>query len=184
MFAYCGNNPVIASDESGEFWHIVVGAIVGVVSQYVSDVVSNVLEGKTGVDIFRPTSSIADYAASAASGALAATGIGLAGSVAANTAISSVAYLANTISEGDEPTLAGLAIAAGTGMASGFIGGSGVDGNNIKGAWNTSKDVLSTAVSPKKLRCMVCWCIIVVIIIRDGGAKDGDTGKTQPKVLN
>jgi len=31
---------------------------------------------------------------------------------------------------------------------------------------------------------MVCWCIIRVIIIRDGGAKDGDTGKTQPKVLN
>lgn len=102
---------------------------------------------------------------------MAATGIGLAGSVAANTAISSVAYLANTISEGDEPTLAGLAIAAGTGMASGFIGGSGVDGNKIKGAWNTSKDVLSTAVSPKKIamytaKIATCRKTIVVGTLR------------------
>lgn len=42
----------------------------------------------------------------------------------------------------------------------------------------------SRTIIPIMYPTMVCWCIIRVIIIRDGGAKDGDTGKTQPKVLN
>ena len=29
MFAYCENNPVMRSDEDGEFWNVVVGALVG-----------------------------------------------------------------------------------------------------------------------------------------------------------
>ena len=29
MFAYCGNNPVSRSDDGGEFWNVVIGAIVG-----------------------------------------------------------------------------------------------------------------------------------------------------------
>ncbi len=32
MFSYCGNNPVSRADESGQFWGIVVAAIVGVVA--------------------------------------------------------------------------------------------------------------------------------------------------------
>ena len=29
MFAYCGNNPVARADNGGEFWNIVIGAVVG-----------------------------------------------------------------------------------------------------------------------------------------------------------
>ena len=37
-YAYCGNNPITRADEGGEFWHIIVGAVVGVATQYISDV--------------------------------------------------------------------------------------------------------------------------------------------------
>ena len=29
MYAYCGNNPVNRADDEGQFWHIVVGAVIG-----------------------------------------------------------------------------------------------------------------------------------------------------------
>ena len=40
LFAYCGNNPVMRGDADGEFWNIVIGAVVGglcgVISSYLS----------------------------------------------------------------------------------------------------------------------------------------------------
>ena len=29
LFAYCDNNPVVRADNGGEFWHIIVGGVVG-----------------------------------------------------------------------------------------------------------------------------------------------------------
>ena len=29
LFAYCDNNPVVRTDEDGEFWHLVVGGAIG-----------------------------------------------------------------------------------------------------------------------------------------------------------
>ena len=62
MFTYCGNNPVHRADIDGESWLAVIGAI-GV--QYASDVLGNILDGKTGTDVFIPTSSLATYTAAA-----------------------------------------------------------------------------------------------------------------------
>ena len=51
MFAYCENNPVIRSDSTGRWFGLddliagAVGAVVGVVSQFVSDVVTSVVKG-------------------------------------------------------------------------------------------------------------------------------------------
>jgi len=72
MFAYCGNNPVAREDDGGEFWNIVAGAIVGVASQFISGVVSNALEGKTGADLFKNTGTVGDYVTAALTGALCA----------------------------------------------------------------------------------------------------------------
>ena len=52
LFVYCDNNPVIREDSSGEFWNIVVGGAVGFLSVAVSDIVSNIQQGKTGLQIF------------------------------------------------------------------------------------------------------------------------------------
>ena len=73
MFAYCGNNPVARKDEGGEFWEaIAIGFIVGIVGQYIGDVIQNIQNGNTGIEIFTPTSSLTDYLASGVGGAIAA----------------------------------------------------------------------------------------------------------------
>ena len=83
LFAYCDNNPVMRVDESGEFWSILIGAGVGLVVQYISDILNNIQSGETGKDIFKPTSSGTDYLASIIGGAVAAIPIpGVFGAIA------------------------------------------------------------------------------------------------------
>ena len=50
LYAYCGNNPVVREDDKGNAWF--ASMFVGVITQYVGDVVGNVLEGKSGVEFF------------------------------------------------------------------------------------------------------------------------------------
>ena len=148
MFAYCGNNPVVRTDSQGEWWHLVVGAIVGAASQYVSDVVSNLASGKSFTESLVPTSSAVDYLAAAASGALAASGVGALGSAVANAAIDGAAYIANCGINGEEINGAELLFTVTT---SALTSGKGVDGANLRGVYKHSKQVLKTAVSPKKI---------------------------------
>ena len=83
MFAYCGNNPVSREDDGGECWNIVIGAIAGIASQFISGVVENAIEGKAGADLFKDTGTVGDYVAAALTGALCAIpGAGAAVSVA------------------------------------------------------------------------------------------------------
>ena len=78
LYAYCSNNPVMYQDPSGHsiIGAIVIGAVIGVVAQYVSDVINNIASGETGEDILKPTSSITDYVASGVGGAIAAIPLG------------------------------------------------------------------------------------------------------------
>ena len=50
LYAYCDNNPITREDGDGEFWNVVIGAVVGaataVIGQVVSDVVNSVLSGE------------------------------------------------------------------------------------------------------------------------------------------
>lgn len=80
LFVYCDNNPVIREDSSGEFWNIVVGGAVGFLSVAVSDIVSNIQQGKTGLQIFERQSSWGDYLGATLSGMI--PGMGLSRSVA------------------------------------------------------------------------------------------------------
>ena len=95
MYAYCGNNPVARIDSSGCLWEaIVVGFVVGVVGQYVNDVIGNINNGEMGTDIFTKTSSLTDYLASGLGGAVAAIpGMKLVGTMIAGAA-------GNVITEG------------------------------------------------------------------------------------
>ena len=38
LYAYCDNNPVIRVDYGGAVWHLVIGAAVGVATQFIADV--------------------------------------------------------------------------------------------------------------------------------------------------
>lgn len=71
-FAYCGNNPVHRNDCEGDSWVVVLGAI-GV--QYASDVIGNIMGGKTGAEMFIPTSSLATYTAAAVTALIPGGGI-------------------------------------------------------------------------------------------------------------
>ena len=92
MFAYCNNNPVIRADSGGEFWHIVAGAVVGGLISGAIKVVANAIEGNDLTDGL----GIA-MLSGAASGALAATGVGVVGMIAGNAAISMAENAVNQI---------------------------------------------------------------------------------------
>lgn len=151
LFAYCGNNPISRADSNGQFWHIVVGAAVGIATQYISDVATNLISGKSFSESLKPTSSWADYGSAALSGALAASGVGFGVSVAANAALGGATYLANCGINGETINSTDFGMAVGIGAISGAIGGSGANGAKLRGVAKTSKAVLKTTVSPKKI---------------------------------
>ena len=74
LYAYCDNNPVMRVDGDGMFWSaVLLGGVIGVAFEYLSDVIDNFNSGKTGEDIFIPTSSLNEYIAAFVGGAIAAT---------------------------------------------------------------------------------------------------------------
>ena len=72
MFAYCNNNPVIASDENGEWLTFLIGAVVGAATEYVSQVVKNVKNGASISDALTQNINVKDIAVAALSGAVTA----------------------------------------------------------------------------------------------------------------
>ena len=66
MFAYCENNPVMRHDPNGEWAQILVGAAIGVLEQFVSDVAVAVI---TGQPLDECLSSVGTYVSAGLSGA-------------------------------------------------------------------------------------------------------------------
>ena len=126
LYAYCDNNPVVRADGSGEFWHIIVGAAVGAVISTGVTVITNLATGEKWSDgLFTAALS------GAASGALSMTGIGLAGIIGGNAAISMAASTIDQVSENggfENFDVRGVLIDGAFGAASGFLGFSGGDG--------------------------------------------------------
>lgn len=151
LFAYCDNDPINRKDDGGQFWHLVIGAVVGAATQYFSDVVTNLADGQSFAESLKPRSSLVDYGSAAISGALAASSICLKGAVLANAVLGGVTYMANCIVENEDVNLIDLGVATGIGALAGRIGGSGANGKKLKGIFDTSKTILKTAVSPKKI---------------------------------
>ena len=147
MFAYCGNNPTSRSDETGDFWNFIVGAVVGAVVNAVSTAVDAVKEG--GLDALSDGKTWAKIGVSAAgglvSGALAASGVGLGASILGKTAISMAQNAANQAIDNG-----GLkSFDVGDMVIDGFIGGiSAIPGG--KGMKNTVKlDTLNKRLTKK-----------------------------------
>ncbi len=72
-YSYVVNNPLKYNDPNGEFYQFAIGALVGAVggvaSQYVSDVIDNYQSGKSGWGAFTEVSSAKTYAVRAVQGA-------------------------------------------------------------------------------------------------------------------
>ena len=70
-FAYCGNNPVARTDDEGEFWHIVIGAAIGAVLGFASNVAGQLIDGKSLSEVNWASAGVS-AAIGAAEGALTA----------------------------------------------------------------------------------------------------------------
>ncbi len=113
-YAFVQNDPVNNVDRDGEIANFLIGAGLGLLSQYVQDVALNVIEGRNNSlgEIFTPTSSWESYAASAAIGA-ATSGLGVAtrfaGGAARLTGLQATSRTASFIGGLAEGTLSGAA---------------------------------------------------------------------------
>ena len=88
LYAYCDNNPVSYVDHTGEFpWHILIGAAVG----GIIGAVSSALSGGDVVDV------IIGSVSGMASGALTASGVGVAGQVLGSASISMISNAADQV---------------------------------------------------------------------------------------
>lgn len=91
FYSYCDNNPIMRADEGGEFWHIIVGAVVGAAVNFVTNVIQ---QSQSGEEINWAKAGVA-AAAGAVSGALAATGAGPVAQIAANALVSGAESVIN-----------------------------------------------------------------------------------------
>ena len=147
LYIYCDNNPVMRVDEDGEFGHIVVGAAVGLFARYISDVAQNIAEKKSGLDVLKPSSSVVDYIAASASGALAATSVGVVGQFVGNMLISSTSYVLEQGASNKNVDTTELMFETVAGGVAGLIGGKGANGAKLYGVAKNAKLHLKTAVA-------------------------------------
>lgn len=126
------------SDREGEFWNIAAGALIGAVTNVATAYISAKVTGTS----FSSSDLILSAISGAASGALAATGLGKVGQIVGNAAIGVISGVANEISNYDKDnfSLGKAALRVGTagvsGAIAGVIGGKGARaaGTNYRAA--------------------------------------------------
>ena len=132
LYAYCDNNPVMRTDDNGDFWHIAVGGLLGGLIGGIAQVASNIIEGENAFDGVG-----AAFISGAASGALASTGVGIVGSIVGNAGISMIGNAATQVVENngfDDFDVGDMLIDGAIGGISGAVGGVGYGSNHLKSA--------------------------------------------------
>ena len=123
LYAYCGNNPVSRKDDGGKFWHIVAGAALGGILAGVATAISCVANGD---DLEKAVGKIlVSTACGAIGGALAATGIGVAGQMIIGGVLGAAESAANQMIDTGSIDPVELGIATVSGVVGGFTGGNG-----------------------------------------------------------
>ena len=129
LFAYCDNNPVVRTDDDGEFWHIVIGAVAGSLISGTVKVFANLIEGKNPTD-----GLVTAMLSGAASGALASTGLGMVSMAIGNAAISMTENVTNQVIANrgfNNFNVGDMVIDGVIGGVSGAIGGAGKGSKNL-----------------------------------------------------
>ena len=122
-YAYCLNNPFKFTDPSGEFWHLIIGAIIGGITNWAVNGAEFSWKGLGYFGVGAFAGALGAGVGGGISSAMAAGGsfgAGFLGTSSAMTATSSF--------------LSGAAIGGGAGFSSGFVGGFGnalIDGQSL-----------------------------------------------------
>ena len=148
MFAYCGNNPVSRADDCGEFWHIIVGAVVGAVVNGALKVIENITDNDPSTDW--NDGLVLSVATGAVTGAFAVTGCGPGVQMAVNaaaTAVEELPSVVHDIKNGADvlSTLGGYALEVGIGAITSNSAGYG-----SKAATNLGKQTVKRTVNAFK----------------------------------
>ena len=144
MFAYCGNNPINRKDNGGECWNIVIGAVAGAVIGAVTSIVSQMIDDPNSYKTTEFWEHVAvSSGAGALSGAFAATGIGLPGQIAINTAIGATSGVLDTAIDADyntQPTdyMISALVGGMLGAAAGYLGGPGSATKHMQSSFTTA----------------------------------------------
>ncbi len=91
-----------------------------------------------------------DYVSAAIGGAMAASGITLAGSVVANAALGGTTYLANCSYKGVKANAGDFVASTVIGGVAGRVGGAGANGKQMRGVYRRSKQVINATKSARK----------------------------------
>ena len=125
-YGYCLNNPLVYVDQNGEFWHLVIGAVVGGVINWISNGARFDAKG------------LCYFAVGAVAGAVGAgIGSGVSASLAGGTFAGGFMSTSVAVSSS---FINGAAIGAASGLGAGFVGGFGnglVGGQNIGQAFGS-----------------------------------------------
>ena len=127
-YAYVGACPTNRKDSDGFFWHIAIGAVVGGLVSAIGSAASQLIENKGDFTKIDVGEVVVAGVAGAASGALAATGVGIVGQIVGNALISGAENIANQtiLDEDNEPfDFGSLALDMAIGGIGGAIGGDG-----------------------------------------------------------
>ena len=130
LFAYCGNNPVMYTDPDGTF---IISLIVGLtVSFAIGFTVSTVSQGiQYGWQNINWGQSVVDGLFAVASTALAATGIGLIGSIGIGAVMGFGQYAIDSAFHGEALTWGGALLAIGLGAVAGGLSGAGASNGKV-----------------------------------------------------
>lgn len=118
LYVYCGNNPVIYVDPTGDFIQYIIGAAIGGLLSLILYFVDCAIFHEKVIW----WKALAAFGVGAASGALAATGVQLVGQVIGNVALS----VGNLLIQGNCITETDIAIAIISGVILGLAGGAGL----------------------------------------------------------
>ena len=131
LYAYCDNNPVMRSDNGGEFWTTVgimaIGGIVGAAINTVSSIVTQ----KSQSDEINWKSVLVAAATGFASGAVAASPLGTIGQAAVGGLVSGLSYVADCCVNDQPVQLDEALVSSISGVASGIISGPGVNHGKV-----------------------------------------------------
>ena len=139
LFSYCDNNPVMRTDEDGEFWNILAGAVCGAVINIGVSWICAAISGEE----YTWKDALVDGLSGAITGACAATGLGAFAQAGIGAAVGAATSIATDVIHGEEINVTRALNAAAMGGISGYIGGAGLRKDPvIKGADRTCVKVL------------------------------------------